>query len=123
MGQCPPAEKAIIHSTSIRHLNSSAQRIKELIKIYTRHLARIDDIIWDDREDEIACHVRIGLFRQLEAFVTCFPRILCETDVEIWLADSIYFGLNVSDSLGVSSDQIPHVLNNVPPLTLAVRDV
>ena len=56
-GRCPPAEKAILHYAWIRHLSFSGQPMEKLIKIYARHLADIDDIIWDNREDEIACDI------------------------------------------------------------------
>ena len=51
--------------------------MEELIKVHARHLADIDDIIWDDRDNEIACHVGIHSVGQLEAFIRCFPRIIC----------------------------------------------
>ena len=88
VGQCPLNEKAVLHYATIRQLSSSAPPMEELIKVYSRHLPDID-IIWDNREYEIACHDGIGSISQLEAFATCFPHIVCETEIEIWLAESI----------------------------------
>ena len=69
--------------------------MEELIKIHARQLAEIDEIIWDDMENEMACLVGIRSIRQLEAFIQCFPGIISNTLVDIWLADSVYRGTDM----------------------------
>ena len=72
--------------------------MEELIKVHARHLADIEDFIWDNRDEEFACHLGIRSMCQVETIIQGFLRYLCKSAVQNWLADLMYFGANISDS-------------------------
>ena len=69
--------------TGKKGISQLLQPMEELIKMHARHLADIDDIIWDNREGEIVCHVGICSVCQLKAFVLSFPRVICKSPGQI----------------------------------------
>ena len=80
--------------------------MEEFIKLNSRYLSDIEDLIWDSRDCIISSHVGIRSIRQLQAFVACFPVTLCRPEVEIWLADLVYFGINVTNSTDKLNDDL-----------------
>ena len=103
----PPGEKAILNYVLIHYLSSACQLMEKLIKVHARHLADIGDIIWDNREGEIAYHLGIHSMCQLEAFVQGF----CKSPVHIWLAHISDLSSESSDASSDSDEEEP--LDNI----------
>ena len=78
--------------------------MEELIKAHVRHLAVVEDFIWDSRDGEFPCHLGIPSICQLEAFIQGFPRYLCKSPIQVWLAASVHYDIRISGSSTESDD-------------------
>ena len=76
-----PSEKAPLQYVAIRCLPFVNLPIEELIKVHARHLADVEEYIWDSRDGEFACHLGICSICQVEAFIQGFPKYLCNSPV------------------------------------------
>ena len=63
----PPGEKAPLQYLAIRYLPFANLPMEELIKVHARHLADVEDFIWDSKDREFSCHLGIRSIYQVEA--------------------------------------------------------
>ena len=101
---CPPGEKAFLNYVSIRGLQFASPPMEELILTHARFLADVADVIWEKGEIDYACHLGVRSIRQVEAFVTGFPRLLCRSPLNIWLPDSKYYAIQTTSLGSVNPD-------------------
>ena len=62
-------KKRLFSTFAIGYLPFANLPMEELIKVHARHLADIENFIWDRRDGEFACHLGIASVCQLEALV------------------------------------------------------
>ena len=102
--EVPLGEKEFLQYVSICYLPFANLTMEELILVHARYLVDIEDLIWESRDGEYVCHLGICSICQVVAFVLGFPKYLCKSPVQVWLAISRHYNIRASDYSTDSDD-------------------